>query len=159
MSSGLKLIDVLRDGDDFERLFEGGGIVPLRVTGTSMLPLLHPGRSVVWLEGIKEPPKRGDILLFRRNDGAFVLHRVRKILDGGRLVMNGEAQSWCEVIAPDAVRAVVRQIDTEKRSYPADGFTMRIYRLLWTPTLRVRGIILSVAIRSKRAFSRLLGEK
>ena len=39
MSTGVKLIDAVRDGDEFEKLFEKGVIVPLRVTGTSMLPL------------------------------------------------------------------------------------------------------------------------
>ena len=156
MSAGLKLIDAERDGDEFVKLFESGGTVPLRVTGTSMLPLLRPGRSTVWLEGKKEPPKRGDILLFRRRDGAFVLHRVRKVLDG-RYVMNGDAQSWCEVISEDMVIAVVRRIDTGRRVYTSDSLPMRVYRLLWTPTYPARRQILSAAMRLRRAFIRPKG--
>lgn len=159
MSTGVKLIDAVRDGDEFEKLFEKGVIVPLRVTGTSMLPLLRPGKSIVWLEGIGEKVRRGDILLFRRKNGAFVLHRVRKILPDGKLVMNGDAQSWCEVIGRESVKAVARRIDIGKISFRADGFLMTLYRLLWTPTYPVRGTLLRFAARVKRTFQSPAKEK
>ncbi len=149
------IIDALRDGDDFERLFDGGGTLPLKVTGTSMLPLLHPGRSGVILEGISgDRAKRGDILLFRRENGAFVLHRVRKCLPDGRLLMNGDAQNWCEIISRERVVAVVRKIDSGGKIHDAEGLPLRLYRFFWTPTYAARPVILRAAIGLKRFFVR-----
>ena len=89
-------------------LLSSDGVFPLTVTGSSMAPLLKDGRSTVLLT--KDfVPKRGRILLFRRRDGSLILHRVRKI-DGNTLVMNGDAQDWCERILPHQVIAAVEYI-------------------------------------------------
>ena len=61
--------------DDFLPVLEAGGQVTLTVTGTSMLPLLRPGKDSVLLRS-ENNPKKGDILLYRRKNGRFVLHRV-----------------------------------------------------------------------------------
>lgn len=55
-----------------------GETVQLAVTGKSMLPFLEEGRDSVILEKIKKPPKRGDIVLYCRKNGEYVLHRVVK---------------------------------------------------------------------------------
>lgn len=47
------------------------------VHGTSMQPMLHT-QDIVEIEEIKQY-KKGDIILYRRENGQFVLHRVRKI--------------------------------------------------------------------------------
>ena len=93
--------------------------MPLIVTGNSMRPFIKDGRDTVWLEACKDSDyKRGKILLFRREGGKFVLHRVRKVMPDGTLVMNGDAQYWCESIKKEQVLAVVTYIETngKKRS-------------------------------------------
>ena len=60
---------------------KSGGTVELTVTGCSMLPLLLDRRSTVRLRR-KEHYALGDIVLFRRNNGDYVLHRVCRIHDG-----------------------------------------------------------------------------
>ncbi len=47
------------------------------VNGTSMQPLLHTG-DIVTIEKCKDI-HRGDIILYRRENGHFVLHRVYRI--------------------------------------------------------------------------------
>lgn len=151
------LIDAEKNGGELSALLEEGGEIFLRVTGTSMLPLLHPGRSVVKLVGCRGAlQRRGDILLFRRTDssgesGSFVLHRLRRILPDGRLLMNGDAQSWCEVISPDSVIARVTEIIDGRFAMKTDGLLMRAYRLLWYPTYRFRPRLLgaATALRNK----------
>ena len=58
-----------------------GGTVELTVTGRSMLPLLLDRRSVVRLRR-KENYAIGDIVLFQRDNGDYVLHRVCRIHEG-----------------------------------------------------------------------------
>ena len=54
---------------------ENGGKVTIPITGTSMLPLLVQGRDSVVIEQSTEI-NINDIIFYRRDNGAFVLHRI-----------------------------------------------------------------------------------
>ncbi len=62
------------------------------ITGTSMNPLLYQNRDFVKIVKPVLPLKLGDIPLYRRNDGAFVLHRVVGIKGNGEYIMCGDNQ-------------------------------------------------------------------
>ena len=72
-----------------------GEKVSLTVTRDSMLPFLADGRDKVVLEKIEKAPGKGDIVLYRRKSGAYVLHRVvgRK---GKSFFFSGDAQVYVE---------------------------------------------------------------
>lgn len=131
-------------------VLEGGGSVPLTVTGNSMLPFLKDKRDTVWLRET-DKPKRGQILLFRRQDGSFILHRLRRIRRDGTLVMNGDAQSWCEIISPDQVLACVTAFSRPgKKTVSADGFPVRLRDLLWYPTRPIRPFLFRTYLAIRR---------
>lgn len=56
-----------------------------QTAGDSMEPLLHDHQSTVVLEPLGRPARRGDVVLYRRPAGEYVLHRVVKVLDGACL--------------------------------------------------------------------------
>ena len=64
-----------------EAAVENGKSVEMTVTGNSMLPLLKDRISSVRLAK-PEVPEKGDIVLYRRDDGHYVLHRIAAIHDG-----------------------------------------------------------------------------
>jgi hypothetical protein len=74
---------------------EAGGEFLIYPNGESMLPTLRPGRDAVFLSRVSRI-KRGDILLYQRENGAFVLHRVVKCEKGGTLSMRGDNQYYTE---------------------------------------------------------------
>ena len=52
--------------------------------GYSMYPLFVPGRDKAVITAIgQRKGKRGDVLLFRRDDGLLVLHRVCRVKPDG----------------------------------------------------------------------------
>lgn len=59
------LTEVIADGGEFE----------LYPRGTSMLPLIREGRDSVILSRVSAP-EVGDIVLYRRENGQYVLHRI-----------------------------------------------------------------------------------
>ena len=73
-----------------ELLAQGHRDVTVPVKGSSMVPFLHNG-DVVYLNLPERPAKRGDILLYLRPDGRYILHRVVRRRKRG-LLMTGEAQ-------------------------------------------------------------------
>ena len=80
--------------------------VMLTVTGGSMLPLLAGGRDRVTLGPVPERLRRGEVLLYRRADGSYVLHRLTGFGQDGTLVFCGDRQTEPERgIRPEQVIA------------------------------------------------------
>lgn len=75
-----------------EEAFSRGLDFQIPITGTSMNPLLFQSRDFVKIVKPALPLKAGDIPLYRRADGAFVLHRVVGIKDNGEYIMCGDNQ-------------------------------------------------------------------
>ena len=75
-----------------EEAFNMGKDFQIPITGTSMLPLLVQGRDFVKIVKCERKLKKGDIPLYRRDDGHFVLHRVVKIEKDGTYTMCGDNQ-------------------------------------------------------------------
>ncbi|MGM9642189.1 MAG: S24/S26 family peptidase [Eubacteriales bacterium] len=143
MNEKIKIIDPEHSGDELAALLSDGAAIPVVVTGSSMLPFLKEGTDTVWLEK-KSAYKRGRIVFFRRENGSFVLHRVRKCLPDGRMLMNGDAQSWCEIINPDQALAEVVAVTRKGKTRRADCFVYKLRDALWYPTRFCRPFIFAV---------------
>lgn len=62
-----------------------GGLFRLYIKGTSMLPLLRQGKDSVMLATPSEL-RKNDIILYKRSDGSYVLHRIIRIKKDGYLI-------------------------------------------------------------------------
>lgn len=124
-------------------LSQGQRQVPVPVAGTSMCPFLHPG-DTVYLEALSRQPEVGDILLFRRPSGAYILHRVVELAKDGRPVLLGDSQLVKEPIQPDWIRGIVVQARRKGQLITPDHKTWRFYRRTWVRLVPVRKPILKV---------------
>ena len=119
-------------------LVSDGGVTPLNVTGTSMRPFISPKGDTVYLASCeKGDVKKGDILLFKRNNGSVVLHRVRRV-DGDKYIMNGDAQNWCESTDHEHVIARVIEYTHNGKRVDPNSSGQKIIRAFWYPTYKVR---------------------
>lgn len=59
-----------------EEAFERNTTFKIPITGTSMNPLLFEKRDFVFIKKAELPLEIGDIPLYRRRTGEFVLHRI-----------------------------------------------------------------------------------
>ena len=80
-----------------ELLQQGKQHVAVPVAGSSMIPFLHNG-DTVYLDLPDSPLKRGDIVLYTRSSGRYILHRIKKINPDGSFIMVGDAQQELELI-------------------------------------------------------------
>ncbi|MBQ9717778.1 MAG: S24/S26 family peptidase [Clostridia bacterium] len=133
----IKILDSNIDGQTLVNLLADGCPFPLIVTGSSMMPLLKPERDSVWLQK-SDSVQRGRILFFRRNNGMFVLHRVRRVLPDGSFIVNGDAQKWVETVHPAQAVAVVTQIVRKDKTIRWDHPMLRLWYMLWYPTRPIR---------------------
>ena len=84
---------------------ETGGKARLQVTGTSMTPYLRNGKDSVLLCPAKNL-KKGDIILYRRPSGRYVLHRIIRIREDYFLCC-GDNQWFLETVSIHQVEALV----------------------------------------------------
>lgn len=125
-----------------ENCLAPGREFPLQITGYSMRPFLRNGKDQVFLISKEErKPEPGDILFFVRDNGACVLHRLHRVLEDGRFVMNGDAQTWTEIIREEQVRAVVSAVQRGKRRISVDSKVYRNCVKIWTAVWPARTLI------------------
>lgn len=134
-----------------EDTINSGGSMPLVVTGKSMNPFLRDGQDTVWLGACVESSfRRGKILLFRREDGRIILHRVRKVMPDGTLVMNGDSQYWCENIKKEQALAVVTYIEKNGKKTSCDSLKYKFRIEVWQLLKPLRPLIFRVQRKIKR---------
>ena len=85
---------------------EGKENVPVPVKGVSMRPFLRDG-DFAYLVSLPRKLKRGDIVLFQRKNGQYVLHRIYKILKNGSYLLLGDSQLEPEPVNAGQLRAKV----------------------------------------------------
>ena len=91
---------------DYKTELEKNEIIAFVPGGISMWPTLkHKGQSVV-IARKKERLKRFDVAFYRRENGAYVLHRVMEVTTDGYM-MCGDSQLWHEPIKEEQVFGVM----------------------------------------------------
>ena len=77
-----------------EEVILSGGEFHFTPYGTSMLPLIRPGQdSVVFV--LPDELKKTDIVLYKRRDGSFILHRIM-LIQKDNYIMCGDNQNYLE---------------------------------------------------------------
>ena len=111
--------------------------VPLLMSGNSMSPFLIHGRDTVYLSKITEPPQRGDMILYRRDNGKFVLHRVYEA--GKTFTMVGDAQPLLEKgIRPEQMLAKVTAVTRKGKLLKKGSFWWDFFETTWLRFLPMR---------------------
>ena len=75
---------------------QAGGTVTLTSTGASMMPMLRHGEDTVTLEPAVGVLRINDIVLYRRDNGQFVLHRIVGMDQNGDYILRGDNQLTLE---------------------------------------------------------------
>ena len=118
-------------------LREGHTHVPVTVAGTSMTPFFDPG-DTVYLDLLQGPAQVGDVLLFARLGGKYVLHRVVRVFPDGSLELLGDAQICSERVLPDQVRAIVTAVRRGEKLLDQRSLRWRFFRGPWRYVRRLR---------------------
>ena len=119
--------------------------IPLTVTGRSMTPFLQPGRDTVYLKKPVAPVKTGDVVLYKRKNGQYILHRVYRAAPQ-ELQLIGDGQTGIEPgISPDSVLAVVTAVRRKGKLLQPGHPVWFFYEKLWIRMIplrpRLRGLM------------------
>lgn len=129
-----------------EATIKDKGVFPLTVTGTSMTPTLYSDRDVVYLVSVNDkPPKKYDIVLFKRTDGTVLLHRIIKILPNNLLLINGDSQNWTEEIEASQIIAITKGYKRNNKNVKCDTLRYRIKSAIWCSTRKLRPFLFKIS--------------
>jgi hypothetical protein len=107
-----------------------GRDVRLTVTGYSMYPLLRDKTDDVIL-GSFEKISKYDVVLFERENGSYIFHRVIKV-KGDVLTIAGDNETVKEYpVKTDRVIAVMKSFIRSGKEYPVSLLWYRLYARLW----------------------------
>ncbi len=134
-----------------EDSFAQGMTVSLTVTGRSMTPLFrHKRDSVVLAPCDPYTLKRGDVPLYQRDNGQYVLHRIVRVLPD-TFTLVGDAQTELEIGLPKQnVKAVMVGFVRKGKTVDCRNIWYRTYSFLWMLLRPLRPLVFKIARRLRR---------
>jgi hypothetical protein len=124
-----------------EESVKNGKSVNFMPRGVSMLPMLVQGRDSVVLSPVTGKLKKYDLPLYRRENGAYVLHRIIKV-DGETYTCIGDNQYKAEQgVTHESVIAVVSEFTRKGKTKTVKSFSYRAYCRFWHYSRFIRHVI------------------
>ena len=118
--------------------------LPLVISGNSMSPFLVHGRDTVYLSRLDRPAKRGDVLLYKRDSGAYILHRVYKV-EKDSYTMVGDAQTQLEQgIRQDQIIAIMTSALRKGKLQKKGSFWWEFFEKLWIRIIPLRPMLTKI---------------
>ena len=138
----MKVMDTRQLLDEYTRLICGGAReLPLLISGNSMSPFLIHGRDTVYLSPIEGEVRRGDMILYRRDSGQYVLHRVYSV-GKDAYSMVGDGQSTVETgIRREQMVATVTHVTRKGKTLAPGSFWWDFFAKVWIGVLPLRDSI------------------
>lgn len=121
-----------------------GGIARLVVTGSSMYPTFRHRKDVVYLTPVKRELKRGDLILYQRTSGQYILHRIVSRPKDGNFICSGDNQWQKEAVEASQVIALVDGFIRGGKQYRERHLGYRFWVGFWIFLFPLRRPILKV---------------
>ena len=138
--------------EDWHELIQSGLDIPVVIPlhGSSMHPLIRYMRDQVTVRKCCHGILPGDIVLFQRLDGQYVIHRVWKTADGKVLTM-GDNCTHPDFWMPESeVLGLVTHVHRGSRVFCVDTPLWRFCGCIWLNTVKPRTALRKVLRPIKR---------
>ena len=124
----------------FEDVLARDGRLIYTNVGTSMMPMLRPGRDLLVIEPPSGRLNRYDVPLYKRDSGKYILHRVLKVQKNG-YVLCGDNQWRREYGVSDRqIIGVLTVFVRDGKEIPVTDLRYRLYVHLWCDLFWLRAV-------------------
>jgi len=128
------LRDIIREGKD----------VSLTVSGSSMSPFIIHHRDSIYVGKPDRPLRRGDVVFYQRQDGTFVLHRIRRVSKEGYYII-GDAQTETEgPVSRDAIFGILKSVNRKGKTIKPGDFWWEFFSHVWLSIIPLRRPIIKM---------------
>jgi hypothetical protein len=132
--------------DELER----SGFIVTMTEGISMRPLIRSGIDAVHIIKKPETQKKGDVVLYKRDDGQLVMHRIVAVKKDN-YTLCGDHEIFREKgIREDQILGVMAGFFRGTRYVDCSRIGCRLYSILWRSLYPVRRLVIPVLIRMQR---------
>ena len=116
--------------------------LPLVISGNSMSPFLVHGRDTVYLSAVRRPLRVGDMVLYQRDSGAYILHRICALEGEDRYCIVGDAQTVLEHgIRRDQIFGIVRRVERKGKKQAPGTFWWEFFEKVWVRMIPLRPVV------------------
>ena len=141
----MQLVDVL------QLQLDKGGVAVLTVTGFSMYPTLRHKRDMVTL--VKGKPKKHDVILYKRDNGSYVIHRVVKA--GNPYICCGDNQWQKEPVRQEQILAVMTGYTRKGKYHTVNDWRYGLWVWFWMGIFPLRKPLVLMRQRIGRLLRRI----
>ena len=137
---------------EIEPLLKAGACIQIHPQGYSMYPFIDPRRDEVVLAGIEDGSalRRGDVVLYRRENGMLVLHRIYKIGQDGQYLL-GDTETDIEgPVRREQVKGKTNGMVRDGRYMDVGNPGYRMLSVVWLWLRPARRAIMVPAARLRR---------
>ena len=133
----------------FEQELDRKGTITYTCRGVSMLPLLRQQKELFTITKRQRRCKKYDVALYKRADGAYVLHRIIKVLPDGYVFLGDNCLNKEYGITDQDVLGVMTSFVRDGKEYAADAGGCLLYAKVWYMLYPVRRLwkLLKLKIR------------
>lgn len=111
----------------FENEILSKGYLVYTCEGDSMMPLLCQHKDIVVIKKITEPLKKYDTVLYKRPTGAYVLHRIIKVLGLGQYEIVGDNRYYSEKVPEEWIIGILSEVIKDGRHISVDSDEYKSY--------------------------------
>ena len=113
-----------------ERLAAGQTVRYVKFRGVSMRPMLRQGKDLVEIAPLPEKLKKYDLPVYKRKDGAYVMHRVIAVKKD-RYICLGDNTITLENIYPEQMIGVVSAFQRGEKRIEVNNMVYQLYCRIW----------------------------
>ena len=111
----------------FENEIKSKGYIVYTNVGDSMMPLLRQNKDLMVIRKITEPLKKNDAVLFKRPNGAYVLHRIIKVCGLGQYRIAGDNRSFSEIVPEEWIIGILSEVIKDGRHISVESDEYKAY--------------------------------
>lgn len=110
--------------------------------GTSMMPLLRQNRDLMVIDRRgNQPLKKYDTVLFKRDNGQYVLHRILKIRENDYLIC-GDNCCQLEPVRDSQILGILTAVVRDEKTISVTDPGYRFYVHLWCDFYPIRALLI-----------------
>ena len=142
----------------FENEIRKNGYLVFTNEGDSMMPLLREHKDIVVIRRPEETPKKNDVVLFKRPNGSYALHRIVKITGLGQYRIVGDNRTKAETVFEEWIIGILTEIIKDGKHISVESEEYRAY-LKKLPGNRFKLRIRTFFLKIRRGLAKIFGRK
>lgn len=126
----------------FEGILARDGVLVYSNVGDSMLPLIRQGRDLLVIKKPEHKPVQNDIVLYKRDNGQYVLHRIIKVRKRDYVLCGDNRYNKEYGITDRHIIGILTSIITNGKELPLSCRRYRLYTCVWCKLYPIRALVL-----------------